>query len=94
MLSLIAKVQGADNIRQYGLALINVPFKIFTKVLNTRAMLVADKIVSKIQTAFMKGRYLLDNVVMLHETMHYLHRNKLSGVLFKVDFEKAYDKIN
>lgn len=74
--------------------MLNVPFKIFTQVLNTRAMLVADKLVSKIQTAFIKGCYLLDNVVMLHDIMHYLHRNKLFGVLFKVDFEKAYDKIN
>ena len=35
VLSLIAKVQGADNIRQYGLALINVPFKICAKASTT-----------------------------------------------------------
>jgi hypothetical protein len=37
---------------------------------------------------------LLDSVVILHETIHYMHKSKKSGVLFKVDFEKAYDKIN
>ena len=31
---------------------------------------------------------------MLHETMKVLHKNIVSRVLFKVDFEKAYDKIN
>ena len=45
------------------------------------------------QTAFMTGRYILEGVVVLHETIHELHRKKLDGVLFKIDFEKAYDKV-
>ena len=32
-------------------------------------------------------------MVVLHETIHELHREKLDGVLFKIDFEKAYDKV-
>ena len=32
--------------------------------------------------------------MVLHETIHELHRKKLDGVLFKIDFEKAYDKVN
>ena len=32
-------------------------------------------------------------MVVLHETIHELHRKKLDGVLFKIDFEKAYDKV-
>jgi hypothetical protein len=33
-------------------------------------------------------------VVVLHETIHELHKNKLDGVIFKIDFEKAsYDKV-
>jgi hypothetical protein len=31
-------------------------------------------------------------VVVLHETVHDIHTKKLDGVIFKVDFEKAYDK--
>jgi hypothetical protein len=29
----------------------------------------------------------------LHETIHELHRKKESGVNFKIDFEKDYDKV-
>ena len=29
----------------------------------------------------------------LHETVHELHRKKLNGVILKIDFEKAYDKV-
>jgi hypothetical protein len=42
--------------------------------------------------AFMQGRYILDGVVILHETVHELHSKKLNEVILKLDFEKAYDK--
>ena len=29
----------------------------------------------------------------MHETIHEIHTKKLDGVIFKVDFEKAYDKV-
>jgi hypothetical protein len=29
----------------------------------------------------------------LHETVHELHSKKLNGVILKLDFEKAYDKV-
>jgi hypothetical protein len=35
----------------------------------------------------------LEGVVILHETIHELHSKKLDEVLFKIDFEKAYDKV-
>lgn len=54
---------------------------------------VADHVIRLSQTAFMQGRNLLDGVVVLHETVHELHRKKLNGVILKIDFEKAYDKV-
>jgi hypothetical protein len=35
----------------------------------------------------------MKEVVILHETIHELHRRKQNGVILKFDFEKAYDKI-
>ena len=55
--------------------------------------LVADDIISPSQTAFMRGRNILEGVVILHETVHELHRKNQSGVIFKIDFEKSYDKV-
>jgi hypothetical protein len=43
----------------------------------------AQKIIKPTQTAFIRG----------HETIHELHSKKLDGVLFKIDSEKAYDKV-
>jgi mannosylglycoprotein endo-beta-mannosidase len=35
----------------------------------------------------------MEGVVILHETIHELHTKKSNGVIFKIDFEKAYDKV-
>jgi hypothetical protein len=35
----------------------------------------------------------MEGVVVLREKMHEMHRKKQDGVIFKVDFEKAYDKV-
>ena len=35
----------------------------------------------------------MEGVVVLHETLHEVHRKKQDGVIFKVDFENAYDKV-
>jgi len=53
----------------------------------------AHKVIKPTQTAFMPDRHILEGVVVLHETIHELHRKKLNGVLLKIDFEKAYDKV-
>lgn len=45
------------------------------------------------QTVFMPDRNILEGVVVLHEMLHEIHTKKLDGVVFKVDFKKAYDKV-
>ena len=45
------------------------------------------------QTAFLPDINILEGVVVLHETLHEIHTKKLDGVVFKVDFEKAYEKV-
>jgi hypothetical protein len=36
----------------------------------------------------------MKGVIILHKTIHEMHRRKQSGVILKLDFENAYDKIN
>lgn len=59
-----------------------------------RLNFVAHHVISPSQTAFMKGHNILEGVIILHETMHELHRKKKqNGVIFKIDFEKAYQAL-
>ncbi|GJX37033.1 reverse transcriptase domain, reverse transcriptase zinc-binding domain protein [Tanacetum coccineum] len=51
-------------------------------------------VVGEEQNAFIKGRYILDGVLIANETMEFLKKKKEKGLIFKIDFEKAYDSIN
>ena len=62
-------------------------------MLNNRILKVADKLIGLAQTAFIPGQYIMEGVVILHETIHELHRKKQYGVILKLDFKKAYDKL-
>jgi hypothetical protein len=41
----------------------------------------------------MTGHNIIERVIILYETIHKIHRKKLNGVILKIDFEKAYDKV-
>jgi hypothetical protein len=55
---------------------------------------ITTKLINPSRTTFIPGRNIMEGVVMLHEIMHAIHRKKMSGVILKLDFEKAYDKVN
>jgi hypothetical protein len=81
-------------IQQYKpICLLSVSFKILTKVATNRIMGVGNKVVQPSQTTFMPGRNIMEGVVIFHETIHELNTKKLNGVILKLDFEKAYDKV-
>lgn len=89
---LLPKLSEAIKIQQYRpICLLTVSFKIFTKMATNRLLSVAGKVISPTQTTFLPGRNIMEGVVVIHETLHELHR-KENWVTFKIDFEKAYDK--
>jgi hypothetical protein len=88
---LLSKKKDAKVIQQNRpICLLNVSFKIFTKVAQST---VAQKIIRSTQTAFLPGRNIMEGTIILHETIHELNSKKQDGIILKIDFEKAYDKI-
>jgi hypothetical protein len=49
------------------------------KVATNRISQVAQKVISPSQTAFIPGRNIIEGVIVLHETIHEMHRRKQSG---------------
>ena len=95
MLTLIPKEENASEIRKFRpIALINYSFKIFSKALNNRLTRIIDRLISPNQTAFIKGRYILESIVAAHEIIHEVARKKEAGIILKIDYEKAYDRVN
>jgi len=94
IITLLPKCQEAIKIQQFRpIFLLNVSFKVFTKVATNRVNSLVQKVIQPSQTAFLPRLYILEGVTILHEIIHELHRKKLNGVIFKVDDEKAYDKV-
>jgi hypothetical protein len=96
MITLIPKEPEAKTLKKFRpISLINCSFKIFgKKMLNNRLIGLAHRLIASNQTAFIKGRYILESVVAAHEIIHDVHRNKEEGIMLKLDYEKAYDKVS
>ena len=54
----------------------------------------ADKKILNTQSAFLKGRNIMNGVLALHKILHESKRNYEVGIVLKLDFEKAYDKVS
>jgi hypothetical protein len=95
IITLLPKEQEVKKIQQCRpICMLNVCFKIFTKVIANRLSSVASKVIRPSQSAFLPGRNILEGVVVLHETLHELSKKKQKGIILKLDLEKAYDKVN
>lgn len=95
MITLIPKEADGTSIKKYRpIALTNCSFKIFTKFCTNRLSPCANRIISSNQTAFLKDRYILESVVAAHEIIHDVHASSSSGLVLKLDYEKAYDRVD
>lgn len=52
-----------------------------------------SKIVGEAQSAFIKGRSILDGVVVMNEAIEDAKRSKDGRFFLKVDFAKAFDSV-
>ncbi|GAU38174.1 hypothetical protein TSUD_264000 [Trifolium subterraneum] len=76
------------------ISLLGSMYKLVAKVLTKRLCLVMDSLVSKNQSAFIKGRLLVDDVLVINEIVDWVKKAKVKCEIFKVDFEKAYDSVS
>ena len=58
-----------------------------------RLKTVLPKLIRENQKVFLKGRYIGENTRLLYDTLLYVNKLQLSGLLLMVDFEKAFDSV-
>jgi hypothetical protein len=95
LLTLIPKEADVVTIQKFRpIALTNCSFKIFSKCATNRLCGISESLISQNQTTFLKGRYILESVVAAHEIIHDVAYSDQSGFVFKLDYEKAYDRVD
>lgn len=72
-----------------------VVYKILSKIMVARLAPILGKVISREQSAFIRGRSIFDNISIAQEMVHRIHK-KVRGknILMKIDMEKAYDRVN
>ncbi|PNY01857.1 cysteine-rich receptor-like protein kinase, partial [Trifolium pratense] len=94
-LTLIPKKDHPQALSDYRpICLVSSLYKILAKVLATRLKKVLGKLISKVQSAFLPNRQILDGVLVVNELLDLAKRRKDKCLFFKVDFERAYDTVN
>jgi hypothetical protein len=93
-LCLIPKRIGADSPEQFRpISLCNSFYKIISKVLTSRLLLVIPSIIADQQNGFIPGRQILNSVISVHENIHSLACSNNQGFIMKIDIAKAYDRV-
>lgn len=95
-LTLVPKTSSTSSIKDYRpIAWCNVVYKVVTKILANRMQGVLPLVVGQNQSAFIKGRSIVGNVLLMHELIRNYHRDVgPPRCAIKIDLMKAYDSVD
>uniref|UniRef100_A0A453BXQ6 Reverse transcriptase domain-containing protein n=1 Tax=Aegilops tauschii subsp. strangulata TaxID=200361 RepID=A0A453BXQ6_AEGTS len=94
LLTLLPKHAAAHGLRNYRpISLIHIVAKLFAKVLSIRLSAKLDRLVSRNQNAFIPGRSLHDNFVLVKQSLK-MYRLGAPRVMLKLDLTCAFDSIS
>ncbi|XP_061367124.1 uncharacterized protein LOC133310245 [Gastrolobium bilobum] len=97
LIVLIPKIDRPCMMKQFRpIALCNSIYKGFSKILANRVKPLLEELISPNQASFVPRRHIHDNIIIVQELIHSMHRMKGKKGFFsiKIDLEKAYDKLS
>ena len=95
ILALVPKKVDSMEMKDYmPIACCNVLYKVMSKILANRLKKILPSIITENKSAFIKGRLLMENVLLASELMKDYHKDSVTprGVM-KIDISKAFDSV-
>ncbi|GKF54788.1 RNA-directed DNA polymerase, eukaryota, reverse transcriptase zinc-binding domain protein [Tanacetum coccineum] len=93
-IALIPKSPGAKMVKDFRpISLIGSLYKIIAKLLANHLVTVMGDLVNEVQYAFIANWQILDGPFILNKIIHWCKARKKKSMIFKVDFEKAFDSV-
>ena len=95
LISLIPKEGDSRDLNYWRpITLLTASYKVFAKTLQLRFQPMLRDVISPEQTTFLPLRFILDNIVLTQDTLHWAKTSRQPTIFLKLDFSKAYDKFS
>jgi hypothetical protein len=95
LITLIPKNPDAMEIKDYRpISLVHSFAKLFSKLMENRLRRKLCDVVSTNQSAFIRGRSLHDNFILVRQVARKINQRRQPGVLLKLDLTRAFDSIS
>lgn len=92
---LLAKKIEALEVKYFrSISMIHSFAKLVTKILANRLAARLPELVSPNQSAFVKGRSIHDNFLLVQQIAKAIYKQELSGILLKLDIGKAFNSVS
>ena len=94
-ITLIPKKADAREAKDYRpISLVHSFAKLVTKILANRLAPQLNTLVATNQSAFIRGRCIHDNYMLVQQTIKVLHQRKILSLFLKLDISKAFDSVD
>lgn len=75
------------------ISLLNVDYKILTKILANRMKRVIGEVVQPTQCYSIPGRDIADTIGTIRDVIEHMKRDSIGGVVVGIDWNKAFDRV-
>ena len=75
------------------ISLCNTGYKIITKIMANRLKRILPKLIPENQGGFVRGRQILDNIILVQEAIHTSYKKKEKGMVVKLDLANSFDRV-